>query len=78
MGTLDNLRHIANQGAEVHLMRWQAICGNAGVAANEIERLRTAMSEALETLKKYEKEPIPASVAGLFIGRFSDELNKST
>jgi len=37
---VETLLKIANSGAEIHTWDWKAICGNAGVAMNEIQRLR--------------------------------------
>ena len=40
---VERLRSISDAGAIVHLMSWEEICSNAGIAANEIERLRAAL-----------------------------------
>lgn len=60
---VDNLKHIAEQGAYVHLMDWKTIVSNADRAAGEIERLRR------------ERDDLVSFLAG--VGRQTSEMAKS-
>jgi len=45
------LRGLAAMGSDVHYADWRAICGNMGVAANNIEQLREENARLLRLIK---------------------------
>lgn len=47
----ETLLHIAEQGADVHLMDWKAIVANAGFGGHEIKRLRRERDSLLSLIE---------------------------